>query len=76
MLLVRITFHKLSIRGVKIDQSASASGEPNRLISASPPQDNSFQDRFSDTLESVQEMSMSASLKPTIIYKEKAGYTP
>ena len=46
----------------------------NRLIRADPPNHSPSADRMMDAMESVYEMS--ESLKPTILYKEKAEYTP
>jgi TonB family protein len=50
--------------------------ETNRLvvIRAEPPKPDPSQDQFQDVMESVYEMS--EALKPTILYKEKAEYTP
>jgi TonB family protein len=45
-----------------------------RLIRAEPPKHDPNADRMMDAVESVYEMS--EALRPTILYKEKAEYTP
>jgi TonB family protein len=68
MAIIEVTFHKIKMFRPKGDTGI------NRLISAEPPKPDLDADRIMDTMESVYEMS--EALKPTILQKEKAEYTP
>jgi TonB family protein len=70
MELVRIAFHEFK------KFTPKGGGETNqlRLIRANPPTPNPTSDRMQDVMESVYQMS--EDLRPTILYKEKAEYTP
>jgi TonB family protein len=65
-----IAFHELRL------PTPRRGGETNqlRLIRAEPPKNDASADHFHDAFESVYQMS--EALKPTILYKEKAEYTP
>jgi TonB family protein len=63
-----VAFHKLR------KFTRNDGGGTNRLIRAEPPTPNPVADRMMDAAESVYELS--EALKPTILKKEKAEYTP
>jgi TonB family protein len=65
-----VAFHKLN----KLKPNEDGGTNRLRLIRAEPPKHSPHADRMMDTLESVYEMN--EALKPTILYKEKAEYTP
>ena len=73
MTTVEVTFHKIKTFMPKGDRPKGDSGI-NRLIFATPPRTDPEADRMMDKMESVYEMS--GDLRPTILYKEKAEYTP
>jgi TonB family protein len=65
-----VAFHEL-----KIFRPNGGDGTKEvRLIRANPPSPNPTSDRMMDDMESVYQMS--ESLRPTILKKEKAEYTP
>jgi TonB family protein len=68
MAIIEVMFHKIKKFTPKGDSGI------NRLIFASPPKHDPNADRMLDAMESVYEMS--EALKPTILKKEKAEYTP
>jgi TonB family protein len=65
-----VAFHKLK----KFTPNGGGRTNQVRLIRAEPPRHDPHADRMMDTLESVY--TMSETLKPTILNKEKAEYTP
>jgi TonB family protein len=73
MTIVEVMFHKIKAFTAKGDRPKGDTGI-NRLIRAEPPKHDPHADRMQDVMESVYEMS--EALRPTILYKEKAEYTP
>jgi TonB family protein len=65
-----VAFHELK----KFTPKDSDGTNKLRLIRAEPPKHDPNSDRLMDAMESVYEMS--ESLRPNILYKEKAEYTP
>jgi TonB family protein len=65
-----VTFHRLK----KLTPNGGGGTNRLRLIRAEPPKHDPNTDRMMDAMESVYEMS--ETLRPTILNKEKAEYTP
>jgi TonB family protein len=70
MEIVEIAFHELK----KFTPKGGGETKQVRLTRVEPPKHDPNADRMLDARESVYEMS--EALRPTILYKEKAEYTP